>query len=192
MSKNSQPDPLLTISDREEFEKTFRLHYKELCSYACFYLKDMEAAEEVVQDVFVSIWDGRNKLNIGPSARAYLYRAVRNRCFNIFKHEEVKEKHRQEEKLRVVSQSGSFDTQETAELQNRIDQAVAQLPPERQKIFAMSRFEDMKYKEIAEQLDISIKTVENQIGKALKFLKEQLSDYLPLLMTALSWLIQKN
>jgi len=192
MSQNSQPASFLKLSNRSAFEEIFRLYYKELCSYACFYLKDMDAAEEVVQDIFVSLWEGREKLNISPSVKAYLYRSVRNRCLNIFKHEEVREKHRQEEKLRLVRQTEDYDSYAEAELQQRIEQAVEKLPTERKKIFALSRYEDLKYKEIAEQLGISIKTVENQMGKALKFLKEQLADYLPLLLLVLNWLIKKS
>ena len=68
------------------------------------------------------------------------------------------------------------------ELQDKITETIEKLPPERKKVFVMSRFDNLKYKEIAEKLDISVKTVENQMGKALKFLREELKDFLPLLI----------
>lgn len=171
------------ISSKEEFEKIFRSLYEELCSYAHYFLRDVAASEEVVQDLFVNLWNRRESVDLQPSIKSYLYRSVRNRCYNVIKHQEVKDRYRTEQMSSLSAREGiPNDGGELNELQERINKAIAELPPERQKIFVMSRFEDLKYKEIAEELKISIKTVENQMGKALKHLRLQLADYMPLLI----------
>ncbi|CAG5071401.1 RNA polymerase sigma-H factor [Dyadobacter sp. CECT 9623] len=178
----SDPDIVAAIrrGDEEAFEKTFRLYYPRLCNYAASLLKDDEEAEEAVQTVFLTIWEKREDLEITLSLKSYLYRAVHNHCLNRFKHASVREVHREHT---MYFSSGSYDSVTEVihanELEERIEKAVSTLPEQCQKAFRMSRFEELKYQEIADQLGISIKTVENQIGKALKILRLELADYLP-------------
>ncbi len=169
------------IRTKSGYEALFREHYEGLCTYVHFYLKDYAAAEEVVQDLFFNLWKKREELEITTSIKSYLYKAARNHSLNVIKHIEVRENYKKmNEEHRSESEMLGTDELETLELEQRIKAAIDNLPPERKKIFLMSRFEDLKYREIAEKLNISVKTVEAQMGKALKFLKEQLSDYLPL------------
>lgn len=144
------------------------------------YLKDRDATEEAVQQVFYIVWERRESINITTSFKAYLYQAVRNHCLNALKHEQVKASAHGE--LLREDEPEEENNLESIELRERIDQAISELPTERQKIFRMSRFEELKYKEIAEKLQISVKTVENQMGKALKHLRESLSELIPLLL----------
>ena len=181
-----QPDhqPLTNseyLTTNTGFEKLFRAYYQELCTYAFYYLKDQAAAEEEVQDIFVSLWKKRDELEITSSLKSYLYRATRNHCLNVIKHLEIRDSYKKHnEAIRKVEEQELGIHMETKELQVKIDAAIDQLPTERKRIFMMSRFEGLKYREIADQLNISVKTVENQMGKALAFLREQLVDYLPL------------
>lgn len=172
------------IRTKSGYESLFREHYQGLCTYVHFYLKDFAAAEEVVQELFYNLWKKRDELDINTSIKSYLYKAARNQSLNVIKHIEVRENYKKiNEEQRQGSEMHIGDEVETIELQDRIQAAINLLPPERKKIFLMSRYEDLKYREIAEKLNISVKTVEAQMGKALRFLKQQLNEYLPL------WLI---
>lgn len=169
------------LGTKAGFETLFRKHYQDLCTYAFYYLKDQAAAEEEVQDIFFNLWKKREELEITGSIKSYLFRATRNHCLNVIKHLEVRDNYKaHNEQMRSVQEQEGERVLETKELQERIDAAVEALPQERKKIFMMSRYEGLKYREIAYQLEISVKTVENQMGKALAFLREQLVDYLPL------------
>lgn len=182
MQPNHQP---LSNSDylntKAGFEKLFHAHYQNLCTYAFYYLKDQAAAEEEVQDIFFNLWKKRAQLEITGSIKSYLYSATRNRCFNFIKHLEVRDNYKKHNAvIRKVQEQEMGSSLEAKELQLRIEAAVDQLPEKRKEIFMMSRYEGLKYREIADQLNISVKTVEHQMVKALAFLREQLVDYLPL------------
>ena len=146
----------------------------------------MDQAEEIVQEMFFNFWQKKDKMDISTSLEAYLFRSVRNACLNYLKHLKVREEHRlaTNAELRRKEQE-VHDRMEALELQERIDRIIEQLPPERQKIFKMSRFEELKYKEIAEKLNISVKTVEVQMSKALKFLRMNLADYLSVILVVI-------
>lgn len=180
MERNQQ---IIALQNREGFEEAFRLHYESLVAYAVGFLKEQEASEEVVQELFFNLWKKRDSLELTTSLKAYLYRATRNSCLNVLKHITIREDykvHNEQQRNELEQEAG--ESVETKELQAKILEAVAQLPKERQKIFRMSRFEGLKYREIAEELNISVKTVENQMGKALRFLRLQLVDYLYILV----------
>lgn len=169
----------------------FRTFYKPLCSYAYSFLQDKDEAEEVVQSTFISAWEKREGIDIQVSLKSYLYRMVRNSCLNVIKHEKVKRQHAAHEIAggEPVHESVA-QTVLSSELEGRIVEAMKALPEQCRLVFQLSRFEELRYAEIAEQLNISVKTVENQMGKALKIMREQLKDYLPLLIIFMKdWLI---
>jgi RNA polymerase sigma-70 factor (ECF subfamily) len=190
----SDPDIVHAIrrGDEQAFEETFRNFYQRLCNYACTLLKDEEESEEVVQTVFLTIWEKREDLEITLSLKSYLYRAVHNHCLNRFKHASVRQVHR-EHTLNFGAQSYESVTEviHANELEERIEKAVSTLPEQCQKAFRLSRFEELKYHEIAERLGISIKTVENQIGKALKILRVELADYLPGMLWPVYFIVEQ-
>jgi RNA polymerase sigma-70 factor (ECF subfamily) len=174
---SENPSPIRT---RADFEALFRTHYSALCSYANGFLKDVDASEEVVQEMMFRLWTGRESLVINSSLKSYLYRSVRNGCLNVLKHLDVREEYKSfRERENVDSQRSQEDEMIISELEVRIREAIDRLPVERRKVFILSRYDGMSYNKIAEKLGISIKTVENQMGKALKTLREELSDYLP-------------
>lgn len=173
----------LQIKTRADFETLFKTHYSLLCSYANGFLKDVDASEEVVQEVMFRIWTGRESLIIETSMQSYLFRAVRNGCMNVIKHQGIRDNYRAfREKERIEFQRSQEDEMIVTELEQKIREAIDKLPSERRKVFILSRYDGLTYGQIAEKLDISVKTVENQMGKALKSLRVELSDYLPWLV----------
>jgi RNA polymerase sigma-70 factor (ECF subfamily) len=165
------------------FEMLFRTYYKPLCNYAYSFLNDRDEAEEVVQSAFIGVWDKRSSIEIQSSMKSYLYRMVRNSCLNVIKHANVKKQHVK------YALAGGEPMDESAsqsvmsqELELKIQEAMKQLPEQCRLVFQLSRFEELKYSEIAGQLNISVKTVENHMGKALKIMRSQLKDYLPLFL----------
>ena len=173
--------------DRTAFEAFFKAHYSHLCAYANKYVQNNDAAEEIVQDLFVNFWQKKEELMITSSLPSYFFRAVHNSCLNYIKQRTVHRKHEeiilQETKDNIYHEPFEPDDHP---MEQTIRAAIDKLPPERRKIFIMNRFNELSYKEIAGKLGLSVKTVENQIGKALKFLREELKDHIPALLFLLS------
>jgi len=146
----------------------FRTYYQSLCNYAYTSVRDREEAEEVVQSTFMSVWEKRDNLTIHTGVKPYLYAMVRNACLNLLKHEKIKQRHAAMEIASGERSSESVSRAvEASELEHRIISAMSKLPEQCRLVFKLSRFEDLKYSEIADQLNISIKTVENQLAIAL-------------------------
>jgi RNA polymerase sigma-70 factor (ECF subfamily) len=174
---------LLTRKDKAAFEQVFKTHYKNLYAYAFTILKDESEAEEMVQQVFFKLWERSEHLSFSGSIAAYLYKAVHNESLNFLKHQKVKETHRMHVAYSMKNKSEQPQGKIVGkELEHKFREALNELPEQCRTVFQLSRFEDMKYKEIAGKLDISIKTVENHMGKALKLLRTKLVDFLPLLL----------
>lgn len=186
-----EADIVLAIQQGSEpaYEQVFRLYYERLCNYANTLVRDMDEAEEVVQSMFLKLWEKREALDINSSLKSYLYRAVHNTCLNRVKHEQVKREYASQN-AEQLQQNFSYasDLAIHNELEGRIAEAIESLPEQCRAVFKLSRFEEFKYSEIAEHLGISVKTVENQMGKALRVLRTQLADYLAVLLVLwLDW-----
>ncbi len=158
------------------FEQLFKHYYDPLCRFAATMLPATEDAEGIVQELFLHLWEKRSQLFITSSLKSYLYRSTRNKCLNHLKHLKVRDKYLQE-KLYVQSEAVEMP-EESENLEGQIYQAIASLPNRCREIFELSRFEGLKYREIAEVLEISPKTVEVQMGKALKVLREKLKSHI--------------
>jgi RNA polymerase sigma-70 factor (ECF subfamily) len=165
--------------DQTTFERIFRDYFLSLCSFATKYTRDQDEAKDIVHQVFTNLWEKRVNFHLDQSVRSYLYTAVHNRCLNYIRD---KKKFIQEDIPHTVESLSSYidqsDFMEAEELRNEIYNALAELPEGSRNIFKMSRFEGKKYKEIAEELGISIKTVETQMSKALKHMKGKLIKYI--------------
>jgi RNA polymerase sigma-70 factor, ECF subfamily len=162
-------------SDITAFESLFRKYYADLVNYSCRLTRDMDAAEEIVQEFFYNYWKHRKEINIKFSLRAYMYRAIRNNTLNYLEAVSVRRKYADRVLSRSTAYGGYEDSSvELAELHERIDRILDELPERCRVIFCMSRFDGLKYEEIAERLSISVKTVEVNIGKALKLLRRKL------------------
>lgn len=170
------------------FERTFKEHFKGLHAYACTILRDEDDAEEVVQNVFYKLWEKKERLKELDSVAAYLYRAVYNECMNDVRHQKVRKEHKQH-----VEHTGSHvqehDNAGRRELEEKLADALQALPEQCRTIFQLSRFEELKYREIADKLGLSVKTVENQMGKALKIMRVRLAEYLTVLWLMLITLL---
>ncbi len=163
---------LVKNSDEKAFEILFRLYYQPLKSYATNIIEDNELAEGIVQEVFINLWENRNKLeNTAP--KAYLYQLVKNRALNKIRHQKVKNKYTEE----ILHTENEWIDEELdhEDLVAKIYMSIDKLPAQCKKVFIMSRMHGLKHKEIAEDLNISIKTVKNQVGKALKILRKDLN-----------------
>lgn len=165
--------------DKAAFEMVFNTHYKPLCGYANKYLDEVDEAEEIVQEVFVKFWEKCETIAPDSSIKSYLYRSVHNTCLNHIKHLKVRDNYKQYILVKMETESHNFfDDVEDSKLEKKIYEAIDSLPPQCQKIFKLSRFEGLKYQEIADHLGLSIKTIEVQMGKALKVLREKLRAYI--------------
>jgi len=160
----------IVIGDERAFESLFRAYYGRLVVFARKYIVDRDLAESLVQAVFVKLWEKRTVLNIEKPS-AYLMVAVRNHCLNELKQQKIM--------VSVDSDAGQLSdmTEEelpSEELIDKVHEVISEMPPQRKKIFYMNRFEGMKYKDIAKNMGLSVKTIEAQMGKALRFLREKL------------------
>lgn len=169
----------------ETFEEVFHAYYKALVVYARTILKDTDEAEDIVQQVFITIWEKRSSMEVHTSLRALLYKSVHNACLNKIKQQAVRTKYAADAQHNIPKMAADDGIQQK-ELQKSIEMALSTLPEQCGRIFRMSRFDQLKYQEIADQLGLSVKTVENQMGKALKIMKEQLKDYLPIALLIIS------
>jgi RNA polymerase sigma-70 factor (family 1) len=162
--------------DGQAFENYYKEYYKYFFLAAFNYFRDAGRAQEIVNDVFVKLWETAETIEIESSLKSYLYRAVINRSLN-----ELDKNKRQQQHQKELSRlpEGTFELKEMEEneLRMRLYRAIDQLPEQCQKVFRMSRFEELKQKEIADRLDISIKTVKNHITHALKQLNKVLTDW---------------
>lgn len=159
--------------DYTAFEKIFKQTYKSLCGFAFKVVHSHELAEEIVDDVFYNLWRTRKKIHITTSFKFYLITSIRNRSLDCLR------KMKKERYSNLENASRLPSTQVTApehmayqELSRKIDLAIESLPKQCRLIFLLSREQELKYKEIAQMLNISIKTVDTQMGRALKYLRE--------------------
>lgn len=163
--------------DARQFESLFRSSYVSLVRYARTLVKDQDAAEEIVQDLFYRLWRNKEKLEIESSLNGYLYRAVHNLCLHYIDHNLVVERYAREMAFRTEeSPESPADIVSYRELQAKIARILERLPEKCGKIFCMSRFEGLKYSEIAERLSVSVKTVEANMGRALKEFRKALAE----------------
>ena len=157
------------------FERCFHDTYEGLHRYAYTIIKDNEEARDIVQRVFIKLWEKQDTINLQQSARLYLYTAVHNLCLNAIRDQKTRKKyidHHKHTAQHIAWETGA----EEKELQQQIHHAIEALPPRCREVFCKSRLEGKRYAEIAEELQISVKTVEVQMGKALKILRSLLAD----------------
>ena len=163
--------------DTGQFESLFRSSYVSLVRYAKTIIRDHDTAEEIVQDLFVKLWQDRQKLTIEISLNGYLFRSVHNRCLHWLDHSRVVDRHAREMAAGEMQNAQSpVEIIQYNELQLKIADILEKLPVRCGKIFCMNRFEGLKYSEIAEKLSVSVKTVEANMGRALKEFRKALKE----------------
>lgn len=165
----------VSTASYQQFQKIFELHYNALCNYAYSFIKDVSSCEDIVQEVFVKIWEKKKDIITSDAVRFYLFTAVRNNCLTYLQREkragivELNDLNMMDEN---VTMPGEVKTE--VDYASQLKVAMDQLPQKCREVFELSRISKQSYKEIADTLDISVKTVENQIGKALKILRAHL------------------
>lgn len=163
--------------DVDQFESLFRSSYAALVRYAKTIIKDQDTAEEIVQDLFFRLWKDKERIKIKSSLNGYLFRSVHNKCLHYIDHNRIVEQHAEEMSSRMSEkQETPSDIINYKELQAKIATVLERLPERCSTIFCMSRFEGLKYSEIAEKLSVSIKTVESNMSRALKEFRKALTE----------------
>lgn len=176
-----------TIDLKGNFDRVYLLYFSRMFRFAKEYVIQDEDAENIVQDVFLMLWEKKDQIRIDTNLAGYLFTLTKYKSLDFLRHKVIQEEFVSEYvlKLQALEQMNySFSTD--AELQLIIDRAIGKLPDKCKDIFIKSRIERKKYREIAEELQISVKTVENQMVIALKKLREELKEYLPLLLFLIS------
>lgn len=171
----------LKEGDRVVFEQIFREYYPLLCNYARHYTPDKETAEEVVQDFFCKLWDKHQEIQVNTAIFSYLRKAVINHCLNHTRKLDTERKFI-DYGDNIEEVFGTNDHNSNSELSEHVSRALRELPEKRREIFELSRFEGLKYHEIAEKLNINIKTVETQMGRSLEFMRKYLKDFLVVIL----------
>lgn len=158
------------------FECFYKAQYKSYFMASFGYLNDTDLAQEVVNDVFMKIWEDAEKLVIETSLKSYVYRAVINRSLNVLA-KQKREIQQRKELGYVQDESYELRQIEENELKMALYKAIDQLPDQCKRVFCMSRFDQLKQQEIADKLGISIKTVKNHITHALQELHKKKASY---------------
>ena len=168
----------MKAGDRESFNQIFRRYYSPLVRFCIRYVADSDIAAEIVQDLFVKLWSNRERISFNTSFESYMLTSVRNSAITYIN----KERSHAEAHLRIYSEeSDNNDPSETLQsnnLEESYRQILKTMPEKRREVFLASRYDGLKYAEIAEKLGISQKTVEAQMSAAIKHLREGLKAYL--------------
>lgn len=178
---------LKSLENSMDFSEIYVTCYSKLIRFSTDFVVHKEDAENIVQDVFVGLWERKDSLEYIENMNAYLYKLTKNKCLDHLKHKISQEKyvantqfnHEQEFNLKLQSLE-NFDVDVASEenMEKIIMDAIHTLPGKCREIFLLSRYEGLKYKEISEHLNLSVNTVETQMGIALKKLREKLKTYL--------------
>lgn len=169
--------------DKAAFEELFKSYFTPLCSFAQKYVNDVDEAKDIVHNVFINLWNKREEIDMETSLKSYLFQGVYNRSLNFIRdHKKLVQFDTPQSVAELNQYVESKDHLESNEAESRINNALDDLPEKCREIFLMNRFDGLKYREIAEKLNISIKTVETQMSRALKTLRERLSDMIILLI----------
>lgn len=171
----------IRAGDTLAFEQLFHTYCQALIRFACRFVRDVQVAENIVQDVFVRIWHNRAKLNPDSNIKAYLYKAIKNQTLQHLRHLKI------EIRTEYMHNPGNPHNNpekplEEQQIAKAVYEAIAELPPHRRLIFTLSKYDHYTYAEIAEIQNISIKTVETQMGRALRFLRKRLAHLTTMLM----------
>lgn len=172
----------LLEGERQAFDEIFTRYYTSLCAFANLYVKQIEVAENIVQDLMLWLWENRSELQTRGALSHYLFTSAKNRCLTYLSREALRSNRLSDLRVDVAEPFGVPDIYQLEELRQNIRRAVEELPEPYREAFEMNRFENRTYKEIAEELGISAKTVDYRIQQSLKILRVKLKDYLPLIL----------
>jgi len=167
---------LIKAGDKHAFREFYNLYATKIFSFSRSYLKSKSEAEELVQVVFVKLWEGRNEIKEYLSIRSYLYKITVNHIYNILKRRHFQVDQTDADPFSEKHDNTTLDQIYYSNLKESIDNLIEQLPEQRKIIFKLSRFEGLSHEQIATKLQLSVRTVESQVYKAIKILKENLKN----------------
>lgn len=179
----------LKKGEEAAYELLFKEYYQLLTVFANKYLNDIENAKEIVQDLFVHLYEKRDHLDINSSLKSYLFRSTHNRCINYINAQKIRNKYADHVKQIDTGKENSLENEvNKTELEHALYKAIDDLPPKCQIIFKMNRFEGLSNSEIANKLSLSKRTIETQISKALKILRVKMKPYMALGVVILTFM----
>ncbi len=174
------------LFDEKALEVLFRAHFDGLCRFAMGYVKDEGEAREIVQDAFVNLWEKRETIDPSKPVKSYLSSTVRNKCLNHLRdHKKFSGDLLALENLSADKGYDQPDKLVEKEISDRIAFAIAELPEKCREVFLLNRHHHLKYQQIADKLEISVKTVETQMSKALQHMRIRLAEYLPMIILSI-------
>ncbi len=162
----------IKTGDNLAYDTLFKKYYAYLCMVVFRMTQDKVRAEDTVQEVMLEIWRKRETIQVNNAVKSYLHRAVRNKTLNQIRDQKMKFETEDQLKEVASTQSTPLEKMDGEELQNVIKTAYESLPEKCRLVFTLVKYEGLSYKEVAEKLEISVKTVENQISKALKIIRK--------------------
>lgn len=177
----------LKFDSHEAFVRIFRRYYADLVHFTARFFPDKSLCEDIVQEAFLKVWTNRKKLETDTSIRSYLLSLVQNIALNELRHRKVKMTY-QDMNHEIILSLSPDEHMFFSELSDAYETALAKLDPDVRETLLLSRYEKLKHHEIAQRLNISVRTVEARISKALKFLQQNLRVYKSLLLIILNWL----
>jgi RNA polymerase sigma-70 factor, ECF subfamily len=185
MYKFGNKDLMYNKGNPQLFEELF-IHYSRPLFYYASKFVENEVAKDIVQDIFVKLWSDQ-KIIVSKSLNALLFTMVRNSCLQHLEKQKVRNKYLESSRLKLQEDEMLYYMEEKTslieqELEDKLNEVLNSLPERCRQIFLLSRFENKKNKEIAEELEISVKAVEKQITRALATIRTEMKDYLPLLL----------
>ncbi|NJM15862.1 MAG: RNA polymerase sigma-70 factor [Bacteroidales bacterium] len=167
------------IAAEKVFEQTFKEYFTPLTLYARKFIFDIEVAKDIVHTIFHNLWEKQDEVDFSKPLKSYLFTSVHNRCLN---HIRDNKKFSQAQQPDIESETSTYSLSHVNDLNLALKNALNALPERCREVFELSRFQELKYNEISDRLNVSVKTVEAQMTKALKILRLELKEFLPLIL----------
>lgn len=170
--------------DAQAYELLFRKYYIRLCNFSNKFLHNQEESSEIAEEVFLKIWENRSEIDPDDSILSFMFKIAQNSSLNRLRRKKIESKYIEVLKITYIEHSdfNAYDSYVMNELESNFRLALDKIPPQSKRVFELSRFEGLKYLQIAEEMNISVRTVEVHMTKALKILREELADYLTIML----------
>ena len=176
-------NPSKVVLSEKDFAELFDLHFENLMGFVCSYVRDEEVAKDIVHDAFLTLWSNRKRLNPTYPVKSYLFTLAQNCALNYLRHLRVVTGN--EQAVTELLEAANEDLNDYEKRLVRLEEKLAQLPEKQREVLVKCVVEGKKYKEVAEELDITVNTVKTHITRALKFLRDELREDLIMLLLCL-------
>jgi RNA polymerase sigma-70 factor (ECF subfamily) len=182
--RSSEDELILSIKsgDSAAFQELFFTYCQPLIRFAHRFVNDVALAEDIVQDVFLKIWSNRQQLEPALNIKSYLYVAVKNQAFKQLRHKKIRQALGEKPPFSPLHTPTPEEIFNSKEVESTVLKAIEELPDKCRLIFSMNRFDSLTYSEIAEIMNLSVKTIETQMGRALVHLRQRLQQFIHLMI----------